>query len=87
LAPTQANNDGAMIPKYPSEGGKRDKAGEAIDIQQTFNFCHAEIVTEIRSIAISIFPGFFQGIRALKGENYPLKSAKSPFFRPFVRYT
>jgi hypothetical protein len=77
LTPSQANDDGAMIPKYPSERGKRDKAGEAIDVQQALACCHADIVTEFRGSAISIFPVFFQGIRALIGEFHPLKSAKS----------
>ncbi len=66
-----------MIPKYPSEGGKRDEAGEAIDVEQAFDFCHADIVTEFRSGAITISPGFFQGIRTLKDEIYPLNSAKT----------
>ena len=68
-----------MIPKYPLEGGKRDKPREAIDVEQTFDFCHADIVTEFRRIAISIPPGIFQGIRALKDEIYPLKFTKSHF--------
>jgi hypothetical protein len=55
LTPSQANDDGAMIPKYPSERGQRHKAGEAIDVQQAFAFCHADIVTEFRGSAISIF--------------------------------
>jgi len=54
-----------MVPKYPLERGEGDKAGEAIDVEQAFDFCHADIVTEFRSIAISIPPDFFQGIRAL----------------------
>ena len=66
-----------MVPKYPLEAGEGDKAREAIDVEQTFDFCHADIVTEFRSIAITISPGFFQGIRALKGESYPLKFTKS----------
>ena len=64
-----------MIPKYPSEGRERDKAGEAVGVEQTFDFCHADIVTEFRSNAISISLGFFQGIRTLKEENHPLNSA------------
>ena len=64
-----------MIPKHPSKKGERDKAGEAIDVRKTFDFCHADIVTEFRSSAISIFSGFFQGIRAMKGEIHPLNSA------------
>jgi len=47
-----------MVPKYPLEGGEGDKAGEAIDVEQTFDFCHADIVTEFRSIAIIIPPDF-----------------------------
>jgi hypothetical protein len=70
-----------MVPKYPLEGGEGGKSREAIDVEQAFDFCHADIVTEFRSIAILIPPGFFQGIRALKGESYPLKFAKSPFSR------
>jgi hypothetical protein len=66
-----------MIPKYPSERGQRHKAGEAIDVQQAFEFCHADIVTQFRSTAISIFSGGFQGIRPLNGQIHPLKSAKS----------
>jgi len=66
-----------MVPKYPLERGEGDKAGEAIDVEQAFDFCHADIVTEFRSIAISIPPDFFQGIRALRGESYPLKFTKS----------
>ncbi len=66
-----------MVSKYPLEGGEGDKAGEAIDVEQAFDFCHTGIVTELRSIAIIIPPGFFQGIRALKGESYPLKFTKS----------
>jgi hypothetical protein len=77
LTPTQANNHGAMIPKYPLEKGKRDETGEAVDVRKTFNFCHANIVTEIRVSASSIFSGFFQVIRALKSKNYPLKSTMS----------
>jgi hypothetical protein len=77
LTSAQADDDGAMIPKYPSEGGERNKAREAIDVRKTFDFCHADIVTEFRTIAISIFSGYFQGIRTLKNEIYPLKSAKS----------
>jgi hypothetical protein len=34
-------------------------------------------VTEFRSSAISIFSGFFRGIRALNGEIHPLNSAMS----------
>jgi len=79
LASSQADDDGAMIPKYPSEGGERDKARVAIDVRKTFGFCHADIVAEFRSIAISVFSGYFQGIRVLKNENHPLKSAKSHF--------
>jgi hypothetical protein len=77
LTPSQSDDDGAMVPKYPLEGGEGDKAGEAIDVEQAFDFCHADIVTEFRSIAIIIPPGFFRGIRALKGESYPLKFTKS----------
>src|ERR1035438_9815518 len=69
-----------MVPKYPLERGEGYKAGGAIDVEQAFDFCHADIVTEFRSIAIIIPPGFFQGIRALKGESYPLKFTKSHFF-------
>jgi hypothetical protein len=75
LTPSQADDDGAMIPKFPSEGGKRDEAGEAVDVEQALDFCHADIVTEFRKSAISIFSGFSQGIRALMDENHPLKSA------------
>jgi hypothetical protein len=75
LTPSQADDDGAMIPKYPSEGGERDETGEAVDVEQALDFCHADIVTEFRDGAISIFSGFFQGIRALTGENHPLKNA------------
>jgi hypothetical protein len=75
LAPSQADDDGAMIPKYPPEGGEGDEAGEAVSVEQTFDFCHADIVTEFRSIAISISPGVFRGIRTLKGKNHPLNSA------------
>jgi hypothetical protein len=77
LTPTQAHDDGAMIPKYPPEGGERDETREAIDVEQALDFCHADIVTEFPSGAISICYGFFQGIRALKDENHPLKNAKS----------
>jgi hypothetical protein len=35
-----------MVPKYPPEGEERDEAGEAIDVQQAFDFSHADIVTE-----------------------------------------
>jgi hypothetical protein len=77
LTPTQADNDGAMIPKYPSKGGEWDETREAIDVRKTFDFCHADIVTEFRCIAITIFPGISQGIRGLTGEKYPLKNAKS----------
>jgi hypothetical protein len=77
LTPSQADDDGAMIPKFPSEGGKRDEAGEAVDVEQALDVCHADIVTEFRSGAISIFSGFFQGIRAPQGKNHPLKNAKS----------
>jgi hypothetical protein len=77
LASSQAHDDGAMIPKYPPEGRKRDEAREAINVQQTLDFCHADIVTEFLAKAISISPGFFQGIRALNGINHPLKNAKS----------
>ena len=77
MTPSQTNDDGAMVPKYPLEGGERDKAGKAIDVQQAFDFCHADIVTEFRSIAIIIPPGFFQEIHALKGKSYPLKFTKS----------
>ena len=77
MTPSQSDDDGAMVPKYPLEGGEGDKAGEAIDVEQAFDFCHADIVTEFRSIAIVIPPGFFQGIRALNGEIYPLKFTKS----------
>ena len=66
-----------MVPKSPLEGGEGDKAGEAIDVEQAFDFCHADIVTEFRSIAIIIPPGFFQGIFASKGKSYPLKFTKS----------
>jgi hypothetical protein len=66
-----------MIPKYPPEGGKGDEAREAIDVQQTFDFCHADIVTEFRAKAIGVSPEVFQGIRVLNGKIYPLKSAKS----------
>jgi hypothetical protein len=58
LTPPQANNDGTMIPKYPSEGGERDKTREAIDVRKTFDFCHEDIVTEFRESAKSIFSGF-----------------------------
>jgi hypothetical protein len=58
LTPAQVHDDGAMIPKYSLEGGKRDEAGKAIDVRKTLGFCHADIVTEFRSIAIDIFPGF-----------------------------
>jgi hypothetical protein len=71
-----------MIPKYPSEGGERDKAREMIDVRETLDFWHADIVTEFRESAIRIFSGVFQGIRALKDENYPLKSAMSQFCFP-----
>ena len=71
-----------MVPKYPLEGGEGDKAGEAIDVEQAFDFCHADIVTEFRRIAIIIPPGFFQGIRAVKDESYPLKFTKSHNNRP-----
>jgi hypothetical protein len=77
LTPSQADDDGAMIPKYPSEGGKRDEAGEAVDVEQALDFCHADIVTEFRESAITISSGFFQEIRASVGENHPLKNAKS----------
>jgi hypothetical protein len=73
------DDDGTMIPKYPLEGGERDKAREAIDVRKTFDFCHADIVTEFRSIAISVFSGYFQGIRARENENHPLNSAKNLF--------
>ena len=66
-----------MVPKYPLEGGEGDKAGEAIDVEQAFDYCHADIVTEFRASAIAISPGFFQGIRAPQGKNHPLKNAKS----------
>jgi hypothetical protein len=66
-----------MVPKYPLEGREGDKAGEAIDVEQAFDFCHADIVTEFRSIAIIIPPGFFQGILPLKDKSYPLKFTKS----------
>jgi hypothetical protein len=66
-----------MIPKYPLEGGEGYKAGEAKDVEQAFDFCHADIVTEFRSIAIIIPPGLFQGICAWKGESYPLNFTKS----------
>ena len=66
-----------MIPKYPSERGKRDKAGETIGVQQALDFCHADIVTEFRSSAIGIFSSVFQGICALNGEIHPLKAAKN----------
>jgi hypothetical protein len=75
LTPPQVDDDGTMISKYPPEGGERDKAREAIDVRKTFDFCHADIVTKFRRIAISIFSGYFQGMRALKSENHPLKSA------------
>ena len=77
MTPSHTNDDGAMVPKYPLEGRERDKPGEAIDVEQAFDFCHADIVTEFRSIAIIIPPGFFQGSRALKDENHPLKFTKS----------
>jgi hypothetical protein len=77
LTPAQADNDGAMVPEHSTEGGARDKAGKAIDVEQAFDFSHADIMTEFRSIAISISPGFFQGIRALKDKSYPLKFTKS----------
>jgi hypothetical protein len=77
LTPTQAQDDGAMIPEYPPEGRERDESREAIDVEQALDFCHVDIVTEFRSSAISICSGFFQGIRALKDEIYPLKNAKS----------
>ena len=64
-------------PNTPLRGGEGDKAGEAIDVEQAFDFCHADIVTEFRSIAIIIPPGFFQGIFASKGKSYPLKFTKS----------
>ena len=69
-----------MIPKYPSERGKGDEAREAIDVEQAFDFCHADIVTEFRSIAIIIPPDYFQGILALKDESCPLKFTKSLFY-------
>jgi len=72
------DDDGTVIPKYPSEGGERDKAREAIDVRKTFDFCHADIVTEFRSIAISVFSGYFQGIRARENESHPLNSPKNP---------
>jgi hypothetical protein len=70
-----------MIPKYPPERGERDEAREAIDVQQALDFWHADIVTEIRASAISISSGVFQGIRALNGKIYPLKSAIIPNYR------
>jgi hypothetical protein len=79
LATSKAHDDGAMIPKYPPERGKRNEAGEAVDVEQAFDFCHADIVTEFRESAITISSGFFQGIRALASENHPLKNAKSLF--------
>jgi hypothetical protein len=75
LTPSKAHDDGAMIPKHPSEGGERDEAREAIDIEQTLDFCHADIVTEFRKSAISISSGFFQGIHALTDGIHPLKNA------------
>ena len=75
MTSAQADDNGAMIPKYPSKEGERDKAREAIDVREPLDFCHADIVTEFRSITISIPPGFFQGIRALRGKNHPLKNA------------
>ena len=66
-----------MVPKYPLEGGEGDKAREAIDVEQAFDFCHADIVTEFWSNAIGIFFGFFRGIRASKDKTHPLKTAKS----------
>jgi hypothetical protein len=77
LTPTQAHDDGAMIAKHASKGGERDEAREAVDVEQAIDFCHADIVTEFRERAITISPGFFQGIRALTDENHPLKNAKS----------
>jgi hypothetical protein len=77
LTAAQRDDQGAMIPKYPPEGGGRDKAGEAVDVEQAFDFCHADIVTEFWSRARRIFSGFLQGIQTLKGEIYPLKITKS----------
>jgi hypothetical protein len=76
------DDQGAMIPKYPPEGGARDKAGKAVDVKQAFDFCHADIVTEFWSRARRIFSGFLQGIRALKAETYPLKITKSLLIQP-----
>jgi hypothetical protein len=83
LTPTQAHDDGAMIPKYPSEGVERDETREAIDVQQALDFCHADIVTGFRESAITIFSGFFQGIRALLDEIHPLNSAMIHSFVDF----
>jgi hypothetical protein len=71
------DDHGAMIPKYPPEGGARDEAGEAVDVEQAFDFCHADIVTEFWSRARRILAGILQRIRRLKGESYPLKITKS----------
>jgi hypothetical protein len=66
-----------MISKDPAKGGARNEAGETIDVRESTDPWHADIVTDSRSIAISILPGISRGIRELKDENYPLKNAKS----------
>jgi hypothetical protein len=80
LTPTQAHDDGALIAKHASKGGERDEAWEAVDVEQSLDFCHPDIVTEFLERAIAISPGTFQGIRALTHENHPLKNAKSQWF-------
>jgi hypothetical protein len=77
LTPAQAHDDGPMIPKDPAKGGARNEAGKPIGVHQALDFWHADIVTDFRSIVITILSGVFRGIWALKDENYPLKSAMS----------
>jgi hypothetical protein len=55
-AALEGNDDSQGIAKDSTKVGKRDEPGEPVDVQESLEFCHPEIVPEFFSEGKTVIP-------------------------------
>jgi hypothetical protein len=65
------------LTKDTPDGGPRNKAGEAVEIVEEFEFGHRNSMTRIPPRGKGGFPGKHAVSAAAKAKNHPLENAKN----------
>ena len=86
-APPQGDDHRQRVAEDASDLALGNEAGEAVEVEEAFDFGHPRIVTSSPSRRKAAFAGKRRGKSALAIESYPHDFTKSPlnFSRPCTR--